>query len=498
MPPGDGKTYVALDVFTRVETQMSPIHIFCPVSACGVWEEVARKFGVSEIKITSYERVLSKGEEMDIPTGVIIVDEVHTLKSDDGKLYEAFRKMLTKNKNPFVLGLTGTPVMNRIADIFNVLALVRRETQENVLKTWSGVMETEGVVAEGARERVNLDGKPLDALIRERTELVSLLPFEAREYQKQLELLNVDAAPDSNLASSGRKASILNLCKHTTMVAAKVTAKVLRAWKLLRAWAGEHKHIVVAARNLNFLRVVQSDERVSHFDDVLEFLSFTGKESQSEREKVLTSFREPPKGSVRAKVLLLSSGAGGTAIDLTVATRVILADACNEFTGYHNDQLVGRFRRRNMTKEVEIVHLAARGTCDELFGALFREPKRKNVADFFGCATGAERARVIERDEEHENAVGERRRRKETLRSHWRSHCLENGQEIAPETEEPRAVLETRKRAPATKRKLPSVDETEKIAPARPAKKKTSRMFLNARKLCRSHARAEPERARAP
>lgn len=98
--------------------------IIAPASVVGVWEqeiqkfnpELAKKLGRT-IKIISYEKALSLKPEK---TDILILDEAQKIKNNKSLTF----KTISNIKKEFVIITTGTPIENKIDDLFSLLEVI--------------------------------------------------------------------------------------------------------------------------------------------------------------------------------------------------------------------------------------------------------------------------------------------------------------------------------------------------------------------------------------
>lgn len=115
---GTGKTYTALSALTKL-----PYCKVLIVAPKRVLESVWKKdtmFDLSGYDVTylNYEKIARDKNFTRNYYDVVILDEVHKLKGRTTKTSKKFRVINTKAK--YVWGLTGTPVANSYADVYNI------------------------------------------------------------------------------------------------------------------------------------------------------------------------------------------------------------------------------------------------------------------------------------------------------------------------------------------------------------------------------------------
>lgn len=109
--------------------------IVCPAFLKGTWSREVQKFSdlvpvilnnrtnfEFDVAIVSYS-MLGKVEDLFKKAAIVIADEVHYLKNIDAKRTQLFHNYLEKYRPERFIGLTGTPILNRVPEFFSLLML---------------------------------------------------------------------------------------------------------------------------------------------------------------------------------------------------------------------------------------------------------------------------------------------------------------------------------------------------------------------------------------
>lgn len=119
---GTGKTFAALEALSKLKCSTRKINVLIvapkrPLDL--VWKKDT-VYNLSEYNVTylNYEKIARDKEFTKNQWDVIILDEVHKLKGKTTKTSRKFR--VVTEKASYVWGLTGTPVANNYADIYNI------------------------------------------------------------------------------------------------------------------------------------------------------------------------------------------------------------------------------------------------------------------------------------------------------------------------------------------------------------------------------------------
>lgn len=133
---GLGKTVVALAmaVATKSETL-----IVCPAFLIPNWKEEINKFTDSPNKFTlvsysSLKKVKDKFEKFNL----VICDEVHYAKHLTAKRTQLLHELIRVHRPKYFIGLSGTPVQNRVPEFYSLLKLCSYGNKYPAFKKYSG------------------------------------------------------------------------------------------------------------------------------------------------------------------------------------------------------------------------------------------------------------------------------------------------------------------------------------------------------------------------
>ncbi len=113
---GLGKTVMALGAVKTVNTDVT---VFCPAFLKPTWEREAKAMGV-KAKVYSYTLMNRVTDLSDF----WIADEIHYLKNPSAHRTSQFYTMLKERRPEYLIGLTGTPIKNRLPDFWTLLAFM--------------------------------------------------------------------------------------------------------------------------------------------------------------------------------------------------------------------------------------------------------------------------------------------------------------------------------------------------------------------------------------
>jgi superfamily II DNA or RNA helicase len=417
---GLGKTIQALAAMTGRTL------VVCPTSVLWNWEAEAKKFR-PELAVSIYHgpaRALDPRADMTLTTyavlrldidaiaaeawDAIVLDEAQNIKNPDSQVARAAFAL----KGGFRLTLSGTPVENRLLELWSQMHFVNRGLlggRADFLARYAAPIEGgDDAVAAKLRERIRpfvlrrrkLEVAPELPPRMERTTLVELDDRERDVYDavraaslaEVQNLLNRAGGSADGLAGSGVLAVLEALLRlrqascHSALVPGQEASTSSKVEALVEALsdaaAGGHKALVFSQWTSLL------DKVEPHLVEAgITFNRLDG--STRDRAAVVSEFQAengPP-------VMLLSLKAGGTGLNLTAADHVFLLDPW--WNPAVEDQAADRAHRIGQDKPVLITRLVAKNTVEERILALAQR-KRDVAAAVLGEASGAA---AITRDE---------------------------------------------------------------------------------------------------
>ncbi len=120
---GLGKTVQGLGLIEKVGLGAL---VVCPAFLVPVWEREIEKFSSDpeQIKVISYSKLKTSEHYFRSWADLIIADEIHYLKNPRAQRTQAFHYYINKYKPEYLLGLTGTPIKNRVTEFYSLLVLM--------------------------------------------------------------------------------------------------------------------------------------------------------------------------------------------------------------------------------------------------------------------------------------------------------------------------------------------------------------------------------------
>lgn len=418
---GLGKTVQTLALLL-LRAELGPALVLAPTSVCGNWLAETAQFapglrcsvygedadragliaaaGPGDVVVVSYALAQIDGETLaDKPWATLVMDEAQALKNAATKR----AKSVAEFQAGFRLALSGTPVENRLADLWSIMNLINpgllgSASQFN--ERFAGPIEKQQDNA--ARQRLRRLVSPF--LLRRtkqqvlqdlppRTEIVHLVQpgSEEKSFLEALRRNAQDAV--SAAAKAGQPAPMQVLAElmrlrraacDPRLVAPElglVGAKLGEFERIVRELVeGSHKALVFS-QFTDYLALLA--ERLQAMDVPFQYLD--GSTPAAERTKRVAAFQRG-----EGEVFLISLKAGGFGLNLTMADYVLIVDPW--WNPAAEDQATGRAHRMGQLRPVTVYRLVTAGSVEERIIDLHRD--KRGLAD--GILEGQEEATVLD------------------------------------------------------------------------------------------------------
>ncbi|MDB4977340.1 MAG: SNF2-related protein [Myxococcaceae bacterium] len=408
---GLGKTLQAL---AALET---PALVVCPASVMFNWADELQRFRPN-LKVSTYHgqnRALDPSADVSITTygtmrmdieqlarkkwDTVILDEAQSIKNPDSQVARAAYQLDAR----FRLALTGTPVENRLTDLWSLFHFINRgflgglrDFDEQYVKPIA-----EGNREAGQRLRARIKPFVLRRLKRDvakelppRTDVVLRCTLDADEratYESiraatQKDIVEQLQEGGSVLAALEALLRLRQACCHRALLPgqkAERSSKLDLLMETLEEALSENHKALVFSQWTSLLDLVEPELRARG----VRFTRLDG--STSDRGAVVKSFQDDPGMSV----MLLSLKAGGTGLNLTAADHVFLLDPW--WNPAAEDQAADRAHRIGQDRPVLVHRLIAADSVEE--GILALQEKKRSIANV--VTDGGEQALGITRDD---------------------------------------------------------------------------------------------------
>jgi superfamily II DNA or RNA helicase len=400
---GLGKTLQALTVLAS-RARFGPALVVAPTSVGFNWLREAAQFtpelrvrlmrgadrrldadslGAGDVVVTSYDLLSRDIEDLGRRWATLVLDEAHAIKNASTQRFKAASAV----RADFRLGLTGTPLENRLSELWSLFAVILPDLFgpfESFRERFVRPIELNPDTAVRAEVRGWLSRIVRPFLLR-RTKLevarelppktevrldVELSPAERQRYDLlRKSSLQALAGLDPNLTTEQRRFQVLTaltrlrqLACHPQLVdpqAPDESSKLSRLVEHCLELKEEGRRALVFSQFTAHLDIAGP----ALAREGIQMLRLDGSTPEKQRRDIVTRFQ-----AGEGDLLLLSLKAGGVGINLTAATDVVLLDPW--WNPAVEDQAADRAHRIGQTQAVNVWRLVARGTVEEQILAL--------------------------------------------------------------------------------------------------------------------------------
>ena len=415
---GLGKTLQTLSWLAwlkdRNRKNPKPSLVICPASVLHNWRREANRFtpglkvlvlesGAArhnlrkqipqhDIIVTNYALLRRDLEELQkFPFRTVILDEAQFIKNPGAQVTMSVKQLKSEAR----LALTGTPLENRLLDLWSIVDFIQPGylgNQEQFIETY----EPRGENAQGAqriaRRRLSAKLRPL-LLRRLKKHVAKDLPdrIEQRrdcplsDEQRKLYLAELRRSRDQIMqavAEQGLNKSKMHVlaaltrlrqvCCHPQLVGNDTpSGKTETLFELLEPLLAEGQKVLVFSQFVQMLHILEKECRERQINTHI----LTGQ--TKDRQAVVNAFQ----ADATPGVFLLSLRAAGTGLNLTNASYVVLYDPW--WNPAVEAQAIDRSHRIGQTETVNAYRLIAPGTVEEKIWEL-QQSKAQTIADVLG------------------------------------------------------------------------------------------------------------------
>jgi SNF2-related domain/Helicase conserved C-terminal domain len=419
---GLGKTVQATAMLVR-RAPLGPQLVVMPTSVEGNWIDELARFApglrvrllrtdrdlaeplAGEVILASYQLAARGAERLKLITwATLVLDEAQMVKNAAAKRAAA----LAEFNAAWRVALTGTPVENRLAELWSIVNLVL----PGLFGSWASFRERFARPIEvdrdaGASERLRLRLAPF-VLRRTKEQVATDLPpitevvrlVVASEAEQELltaerarALAEIDAGKGRD-AQGGQRLAIFAALTRLRQLAcapqllmpgsAVPSSKLIALRELVGAAIAEGHRLLVFSQFTSLLDLVERDWAATGWN----WLRLDGSTQAQDRRDRVARFQRG-----EGEVFLLSLKAGGTGINLTAASYVIHLDPW--WNPAAEDQASDRAHRLGQTRPVTVYRLILSGTVEEKILALHRQ--KRDLVD--AVLSGADRAAQLSEED---------------------------------------------------------------------------------------------------
>jgi superfamily II DNA or RNA helicase len=399
----------------RNKKNPKPSLVICPASVLHNWRREANRFAPGlkvlvlesgaarhnlrkqipqhDVIVTNYALLRRDLEELQkFAFRAVILDEAQFIKNPGAQVTQSVKQLKSEHR----LALTGTPLENRLLDLWSIVDFIQPGylgNQEHFIETYEpkGGQDAEGA-QRIARRRLSAKLRPL-LLRRLKKHVAKDLPdrIEQRrdcplgDEQRKLYLAELRRSRDQIMqavAEQGLNKSKMHVlaaltrlrqvCCHPQLVGNdSPSGKTETLFELLDSLVAEGQKVLVFSQ---FVQMLQLMEKECHSRNISTHI-LTGQ--TKDRQEVVQAFQNDPNPGV----FLLSLRAAGTGLNLTTASYVVLYDPW--WNPAVEAQAIDRSHRIGQTQTVNAYRLIAPGTVEEKIWEL-QQSKAQTIADVLG------------------------------------------------------------------------------------------------------------------
>ncbi|MCL1893642.1 MAG: DEAD/DEAH box helicase [Holophagaceae bacterium] len=416
---GLGKTIEVLSLLLHRQHQ-SPLHgpptlLICPTSLLGNWEREIKRFAPElpffvhhgnnrrdlplqfehhTIVMTTYG-VVRREEDTFVARywGMVVVDEAQAIKNSSSAQAKSVRRL----RAPFKLALTGTPIENRLTELWSIMAFAlpgylnaESHFKENFSTPIEKYRDPDSATELRARvgpfilRRLKTDRAIIQDLPEKHEMKVytQLTREQAMLYQARVDQMEKDLATSATgIERRGRILALLThlkqICNHPSQFLKQTGPYKGRSGKLERLTDMLEEVISAKDRALIFTQFKEMGDRLQvHLQDVLGFEPpfLHGGTTRERRDEMVRTFQEEASAP---PILILSLKAGGVGLNLTAATHVFHYDRW--WNPAVEDQATDRTYRIGQGRNVQVHKLIAMGTLEEKIDSILES--KRDLAD---------------------------------------------------------------------------------------------------------------------
>lgn len=300
----------------------------------------------------------------------VIIDEIHKLKNKNSIRAKICIK-ITKNKQ-YIIGLTGTPVVNLPIDLFSQLAIIFK------LQHFGGANGFTERYCEGGRGKANL--KELNYLMnmncyfmRKKEDVLKDLPPLSRQTlicsitnQPEFDRVKNDfqaflKSSDLTDAEIKKKVNGQVIVQITMLLQLSAIGKIEAAKEYIDEITGSGQKIVVFCKHKAVVDLLKKE--------YLKAVTVTGQDNEFQKQAAVDSFQK----NENTNIIILNHKAGGVGITLTASSEVLMLEL--PWTQADCEQCEARCHRMGQPSNVRATYLLGDNTLDQWLYDIIQEKK---------------------------------------------------------------------------------------------------------------------------
>jgi SNF2 family DNA or RNA helicase len=392
----------------------TPSLVVCPASVLHNWEREAIRFTPDlsvlvvescgearhhlkkeiphyDLVIINYSLLRRELENLlSFKFNAIVLDEAQYIKNPTAQVTQAVKKL----HSSYRIALTGTPLENRLLDLWSITDFVQPGylgNQHHFSETYTP-RDDSPEVQSFARKKLSARLRPI-LLRRLKTEVAKDLPeriderrdCELTDEQRKLYLAELRRSRDIIMKTVQEKGlakskihvlaaltRLRQICCHPSLVGNNsISGKTETLFDILESLQAEGQKVLVFSQFVEMLKILQRECAQRGIKTHM----LTG--ATKNRQEVVREFQEDPEPCV----FLLSLRAAGTGLNLTAASYVVLYDPW--WNPAVEAQAIDRTHRIGQTCTVNAYRLISPGTVEEKIWEL-QQKKSKTISDVLG------------------------------------------------------------------------------------------------------------------
>jgi superfamily II DNA or RNA helicase len=391
-----------------------PSLVICPASVLHNWRREAERFTPNmkvlvlesgaarhnlrkqipqnDIIVTNYALLRRDLEELQkFAFRAVILDEAQFIKNPGAQVTQSVKQLKCEHK----LALTGTPLENRLLDLWSIVDFIQPGylgNQEHFLETYEPRGENAEKEQRIARRRLSAKLRPL-LLRRLKKHVAKDLPdrieerrdcplgdeqrklylAELRRSREQvMKVVETQGLNKSKMHVLAALTRLRQVCCHPSLVGSDTASgKTETLFELLDPLIADGQKVLVFSQFVQMLQLLEKECAMRNIHTHI----LTGQ--TKDRQQVVNAFQS----DTGAGVFLLSLRAAGTGLNLTNASYVVLYDPW--WNPAVEAQAIDRSHRIGQTQTVNAYRLIAPGTVEEKIWEL-QQSKAQTIADVLG------------------------------------------------------------------------------------------------------------------
>ncbi|MEH1982136.1 MAG: DEAD/DEAH box helicase [Nostoc sp.] len=414
---GLGKTVQFIAFLLHLKEQdalENPTLLVCPTSVLGNWEREVNKFAPSlkilqyhgdkrpkgkafleavkkhDLIVTSYSLLHRDIKSLQsVSWQIIVLDEAQNVKNPEAKQSKAVRQL----EATFRIALTGTPVENRLQELWSILDFLnpgylgnkqffQRRFAMPIEKygDTASLTQLRSLVQPFILRRLKSDRDIIQDLPdkQEMTVFCGLTGEQAALYQQIVEQSLVEIESAEGLQRRGMILALLiklkQICNHPAQYLKQATLEPHNSAKLLRLEEMLEEVLAEGDRALIFTQFAEWGKLLKPYLEKQlgrEIFFLYGSTTKKQREEMIDRFQHDPQGP---PIMILSLKAGGVGLNLTRANHVFHFDRW--WNPAVENQATDRVFRIGQTRNVQVHKFVCTGTLEEKIHDMIESKKQ--------------------------------------------------------------------------------------------------------------------------